>query len=391
MFLRKALGKAVLFILVVVFALSMFAGCGQKQEAKTDTTQPQKTEDKAAQSDTQKAAPAEEKKEGKYIAFSHKSNNYYAFVVMQEGMKRAVESRGWKFEASVADFDSAKQANHILNFVSKKPDAILSDPIDSDGLVDTLDKATAAGIPVGIIDTPTTGGDVAITVAFDNYQAGELAAMEIVKRLEQKYGEPKGIVLNAYGQMSSWAWRLRKEGMDAVFAKYPNIKYLAMPGEGDMKKTNDALINALAQYPNIDAVHAPSDNPSLGLVEALKQKGKWKKVGEEGHVILVTIDAEPVAVQGVLDGYYDATICQDCASYGEIPIEMLEKYTFKGEKVPTGGMYENNKYFWEKAPIIDSPSGPYIQMPAYVIDASNAADPRHWGNVAFNEWGIKYE
>lgn len=218
---------------------------------------------------------------------------------MQEAAKRKAEELGYQFEASVADFDSAKQTNQFINFISKKPAAIISDPNDSEGLVTAIDKAEQAGIPVAIFDTPTTGGNVSFTVAFDNYKAGEMAAMEIVKRLEQKYGEAKGNVLNAYGAMSSSAWRARKEGFDAVMKKYPNINYLAMPAEGDMRKTQDVALNAIAKYKTLDAVHAPSDNPAMGLYEALKQTNQLKKVGEEGHVIFVTIDAEPIALQRI--------------------------------------------------------------------------------------------
>ena len=375
---RDKLKILVFFVLLFAFVLSMFVGCTQQLTQTTKTQQSQKITDA-------KAANAV-----KYIAFVHKSNDYYAFVAMQIGMKKAVESRGWKFEAAVSDFDAAKQADQIQNFITKKPDAILTDPIDSEGLIDTLDKSVAAGIPVSIIDTPTTGGNVAVTVDFDNYLAGQMSAQEIVKRLKIKYGSEKGIVLNAYGQMSSWAWRLRKEGFDDIMDKYPNIKYLAMPAEGDKEKTKDALVNALSQYPNIDAVHAPSDNPALGLQEALEQQGKWRKVGEVGHVIFVTIDAEPIAIQNIEADYYDATVCQDCVCYGEVPIELLEEYTFKGEKVPTTGTYKNNKYYWKEAPFRESPSGPYLVIPPYVIDKANASDPKHWGNVAFNDWGMRY-
>lgn len=390
--MKKNLSRVLVLLLVLTVATVMFAGCGAKKEepAPKEDKQVADTEKKEDTKDEEKAADEEKGDDSKYVAFAHKSLNYYAFVAMMEGMKRYCEDKGWKFESAVSDFDSAKQTNHVINYITKQPDVILSDPIDSDGLVDALDKAVEAGIPVAIIDTPTTGGDVAITVAFDNYQAGELAAMEIIKRLEEKYGEPKGIVVNAYGAMSSWAWRLRKEGMDDTFAKYPNINYIAMPAEGDMKKTNDVLINAIAQHGTVDAVHAPSDNPALGLVEALKQKGMWKKVGEEGHVILVTIDGEPCALQGIEEGYYDATIAQDCASYGEIPLELLEKYTWQGKECPTSGTYKNDKYFWEEAPFEESPSGPYLRIPAYVIDESNYDDPRHWGNVCWDEWGIRY-
>jgi ABC-type sugar transport system substrate-binding protein len=324
------------------------------------------------------------------IALAHKSLDYYAFVAMQEAAKQKTEEYGWDFESAVADFDSAKQMNQFTNFIAKKPLAIISDPNDSEGLVTAINNATNAGIPVGIFDTPTTGGDVGFTIAFDNYKAGEMAAQEIVDRLEEKYGKPKGKVLNAYGAMSSSAWRARKEGFDAVMKKYPEIEYLAMPAEGDMRLTQDVLLNAISQHGFIDAVHAPSDTPAMGLYEALKQTKHLKKVGEKGHVIFVTIDAEPIALQRIEEGWYDATINQDCVAYGEIVLEMLAKYTLQGKDIPVGTTYENDKYYWKSAEIIEGDAGPQMIIDPYVIDNSNFDDPSHWGNVAWNEYGLRY-
>ena len=324
------------------------------------------------------------------IVYANKSQAYYFFVICQEGAKRATEKLGYKFEASVADFDSARQTNQFQNFISKKPKAILSDPIDSEGLIDSVNKAVSKGIPVSIVDTPTTGGDVAVTVAFDNHLAGVMAAEIIVEKLTEKYGEPKGKVFNAYGAMSSWAWRLRREGFEEVMAKYPNIEYLAVPGEGDLLKTNNALTNTLAKHPDIDAVHCPSDNPGMGMAEALKQKGMYKKVGEKGHIIFVTIDGEPIAVKEIKNNYYDACVVQDAISYGGIAVELLNKYTFEGKDVPLGN-YSNDDYYWKEAVIRDSPSGPYVVVPPYRMDETNVDDPRHWGTISETEWGFEYK
>jgi len=324
------------------------------------------------------------------IAFSNKGLDYYFWTVCQVAAQKECEDRGWAFEASDAKLDSARQFDQFVNFINKNPNAIMADPNDSEGLIAAADQAVAAGIPVAIVDTPLSGGDIAVTVAFDNYDAGVLAAEGIVKALEAKYGEPKGIVINAYGAMSSQAWRLRKEGMDQVFSKYPNIDYREVPAEGEISKTQDAVLTQFATGAAIDALHTPSDNPGMGLVSALKMQNKWAKRGEDDHVIIVTIDGEPIANKFIEEGYYDYSIAQDGYSYSAIAIEMLEKYSFKGEDVPLGP-YENNKYYWEKCEIIDSDAGPYVKVPAYEINPENCTDPRHWGIVAEQELNLQYD
>ena len=336
------------------------------------------------------AAGAHAAEKSRFIAFANKGLDYYFWTVCQVGTEFEAKKRGWTFEASDAKLDSARQFDQFVNFINKKPDAIFADPNDSEGLVAAANQAVEAGIPVAIVDTPLTGGNIAITVAFDNYDAGVLAGEALVKALKDKYGEEKGTIVYAIGAMSSEAWRLRREGTDAVMAKYPNIKMYEDPADGEISKTQNFVLNRLTSGETIDALHTPSDNPGMGLVAALKMEDKWAKRGDPNHVIIVTIDGEPISNKFIEQGYYDYSIAQDGYSYSAIAVEMLEKYTFNGQKVPLGP-YENNKFYWEKCEIIDSAAGPYCKVPAYEINPGNASDPRHWGIVAEKEFNLPYD
>ncbi|WP_246018231.1 sugar ABC transporter substrate-binding protein [Pelagibacterium montanilacus] len=324
-----------------------------------------------------------------FVPFSNKSLDYYFFVIEEEAVKRAVEANSWEFQATNANFDNTRQLEQWQSLMLSQPSAIVSDPIDSQAIVSAIRRYNQQNIPVAIIDTPSEGGDVAITISFDNFEGGVMAAEEIVKRLVEKYGSPRGTVLNCYGALESVAWRLRKEGMDSVFAQYPEINYLARPTEGELEQMLSVTLSTLSEYPDLDAVHAPSDSPSRGIATALRQRDRWKPVGEEGHVIFVNIDGEPVALEWIRDGYMDACVSQDPIAYGEIAVEMLQKHSMQGEAVPLG-TYRNEKYFWEEGEIVDGATGPTLIIPAFVIDGSNVDDPRHWGAIAEGEWGIAY-
>ena len=324
-----------------------------------------------------------------FIPYSNKSFDYYFFVIQEEAVKRAVAANEMRFQATNASFDNTRQLEQWQSLMLSQPSAIVSDPIDSQAIVSAIRRYNMKNIPVGIIDTPADGGDVAITVSFDNRLGGVMAAQEIVKRLTEKHGSPRGTVLNCFGALQSVAWRLRKEGMDEEFAKYPDINYLARPTEGALDQMLSVTLSTLSEFPDLDAVHAPSDSPSRGIVTALQQKDRWKKAGEDGHVIFVNIDGEPVALKWIQEGYMDACVSQDPIAYGEIAVEMLVKHALKGEAVPIGA-YENKKYFWEKGEIVAGKTGPTLIIPPFVIDGENAGDKRHWGAIAEKDWGIPY-
>lgn len=325
-----------------------------------------------------------------FVPFSNKSLDYYFFVTQEEAVRRAVEGRKWEFQATNASFDNTRQLEQWQSLLLSQPSAIICDPIDSQAIASSIARYNQRKVPVGIIDTPADGGDVAITVTFDNYQGGVMAAQEIIKRLEAKNGSAKGTVLNCFGALASVAWRLRKEGFEAEMAKHPDINLLSRPTEGQLDLMLSVTLSTLSEYPDLDAVHAPSDSPARGIATALQQRDRWKKVGEEGHVIFINIDGEPIALQLIKEGYMDACVSQDPIAYAEIAVDMIEKHSMKGEAVPLGA-YENAKYFWEKGEIVQSKTGPALVIPPFIIEAANADDKRHWGNIAEKDWGLAYK
>src|SRR5690625_1741376 len=159
--------KRLFSILFLVFVMMLgLIACGkqvnknQGEEVEESTVNNEEVVEEELSSSNEPAGNNNLPSEG-LIALSHKSLDYYAFVAMQEAAKHKTEEYGWDFESAVADNDSAQQMNQFINFISKEPLAIISDPIDSEGLVTAIDNAVDAGIPVGIFDTPTTSGDVA--------------------------------------------------------------------------------------------------------------------------------------------------------------------------------------------------------------------------------------
>ncbi|MEK7753925.1 MAG: sugar ABC transporter substrate-binding protein, partial [Acidobacteriota bacterium] len=69
--------------------------------------------------------------------------------------------------------------------------------------------------------------------------------------------------------------------------------------------------NALQAHPDIDFVFTSSDLLLPSIVSALKTAGKYKKIGEEGHVTLGGFDGDATAYRMLLDGYLDADGVQD--------------------------------------------------------------------------------
>lgn len=363
--------KKILASLIIIFVVAVITGCPSSRQSLTTQTLEIVTEETIN------------------IVFAHKSVNSYFYTIMNEAVKRAAEEKGWLFEISVADYDPMRQNQQILNFIDKKPDAILTTAVDSIAMESVILKANEAGIPLCTIDTNASGGALALDISFDNYHAGQLAAQEIIDRLTEKYGEPKGVVFNAYGKLSSNAWRLRKEGFESVILNCPDITYIPQATEGQPQKVKKALLAAYESYPVIDAVHASSEHPGRGMVEVLQETGRWHKSGDAAHVILVTIDGEPYFTDLIKEGYADAAISQDVIAYGNIAIDLLDKYVLRGITIPAG-KYKMADTYWQECDISVTDGRATVTIPAYVVDRDNCDETTHWAYTAQNIWGFQY-
>ena len=327
--------------------------------------------------------------QGGLAPYSNKSLAFFFFVTQAAAVQRQTKKLGYDYQSTNADSDASQQTQDWQSFLVKSPKFIISDPIDSEGLVPMVKRYNQRNIPVGIIDTPITGGDgkLAFQVAFDNFEGGRLAARRLVDEIEKVHGERKGKVLNCYGALSSSAWSARKDGFEAEMKKNPGIEIISRPNDGLQEQARGVTDQVLAQFPDIRGAHAPSDSLTLGVLQSMKSKNRLKKVGKKGHIVTTSIDGEPMSLHWLREKLIDAEVSQDPIAYGEICVQMLGGRVAQGKKLPTGD-YKNDRYAWKTATIKDEKNGPNMVIPAYFIDQSNVDDPRQWGNRAIKEYGL---
>lgn len=325
----------------------------------------------------------------KAVAWETGYLSFFFFVVLQETVKRESKKRGLTFVGKNANGDSSAQVNDWNSLFLQKPRYLISDALDSEVLVPLTRTGHNKKIPIGMVDTPLTGGDVDISVTFDNRQSGVMAAEKTAELLKARNGSPKGTVLNAYGSLTAVALRERKEGFESTLrSKYPDIKIVSRPQNNDHAQALSVVNTTLREYPTLDAIHLPTDIFLPDAQKAMQSQGRLFPVGNAKHIILTSIDGSPNAHEWLRDGQLDADIAQDPIAYVQICVEMLEKYAVKGKDVPLGP-YENKNYFWEKASIVKSASGPLMTIPPYYVTKENSHDPRHWANIVTDQWKLK--
>ena len=164
--------KVLAILMCAVLALSMVACGGSKEEPATE---PAATEDAAATE-----TPAAEGKDYHFeiIVKSFQSTYWQAAV---KGVEQACAEQGVTANCNgpATESDIADQVQMLNDAIAKAPNGIGLAACDTNSVLDSLQKALDAGIPVVCFDTGVTdapAGSVVATVATDNAAAGACAA-----------------------------------------------------------------------------------------------------------------------------------------------------------------------------------------------------------------------
>ena len=333
--------KLLAISLALLLLVGLFAACAPKEPTKTDDV------------------PEEGKAK---IGFSLSTLGNAFFVGMRAGIVDKCAELGVTLVEANADGDIATQAAQIEDLISQGVQALIVNPVDSDAIVASEKKAVEAGIPVIYCDRGSTGDGYTCFIATDNVAMGVLAAQSIAEFLTDRYGEPKGNVVEIQGLIGTSAARDRGEGFNTEIAKYPNIKIVAQQaGDFNQETSLNVMQNIIQANDQIDAVYGHNDDCTLGALKAIESAGLLKTVGEEGHIYIIGIDGIYDALTAIKAGKIDVTISQTPITMGASAVELALK-------VINGGSVEKN-----------------IDNPFYVIDASNVDDPKNWANATHVE------
>jgi ribose transport system substrate-binding protein len=266
------------------------------------------------------AAPASGAGGGKTkIGFSVSTLNNAFFVGLKLGVEKGAKEQGFELVQTNANGDAQQQVNDVINLLTQGVSAIVLNPIDSKAIIPAVEKANSMGVPVFTLDRGSDGGKVTSFVASDNVALGATGAKWIADQLKARYGSPRGNVVDLIGLVGTTAATDREKGFSDEIAKYPDIKVVArQEGAFDQEKSLNAMTNILQKYPQIDAVFGANDDNTVGAEKAIDNAGRYKPLGDKGHILVIGADGTAQALSAIRAGKQDATISQN-------PIQMAAK------------------------------------------------------------------
>jgi ribose transport system substrate-binding protein len=237
-------------------------------------------------------------------------NSAYWQVVLAGAKKAAkqfgVQSLGYTGADSEANI--AGQISLMENAIAKKPDFIVLAPTSAAPLDNVINKATAAGIKMIIIDSSATTNKFASFLATDNHAGGCLAANTLAAAIKAKTGAAKGQV--AYATFLSGVGSLgaRDKGFTDCIKKYPGIQIVAHKDAAGDQSTKPLSIAAdtLTAFPHLVGYFADNLYTLQGAEKAFAEHHvNMKKVSLDGF------DNTDLEIRNLKAHKLDGVILQD--------------------------------------------------------------------------------
>lgn len=243
---------------------------------------------------------------------------------MEAGMQSEAKKYNYRLIFADANRDSAKQQSQVEDFISKKVDAIVLTPYDSQAIGSAIVEANNANIPVFTADIANASkrGKVVSHVASDNVQGGEMAASLMCKAV----GGSGHIAILDEPEVTSVQDRVK--GFKMGIAKdCPNVKIVAEVDSGGTRdKANSDMSDVLQAHKNLKGVFGINDDTALGAVTAIRAAGA-------SGIAVVGYDATPEARTAIKNGQMYGDAIQHPDKIGALTVDAIHDY-FAGKKVP---------------------------------------------------------
>ena len=227
-----------------------------------------------------------------------------------------------------ANFDAGKQKNDIETVMAKKPDVMLSLPVDPVATASAYKSVTRAGtklvllsnVPKGFVQ----GRDYVTVVTDDLFQMGKHAADALAASIGDK-----GKIAYFFHDASYYVTNQRDQAFKkTIEANYPNIKLVAQQGIADPNKAQDQANAILTKNPDLDGVYVTfSQPPAEGVLSALRNNGNTKTK-------LVSLDLdEPLTVDMARGGNVSGIVSDKAYELGQA-MAMSSAYGLLDRKAP---------------------------------------------------------
>lgn len=359
---------AIILTLAMVFCLAACSGGSEEGPAQSESSEKGTEEKPAKDSDADNPlAGLAVKEDGTPYLLGYIYNetgsgwmsNNTSYV--ESLWKRA----GGEFYGFCSDYDLNKEISAMEDLKQMNPDVILVHPSDSSAIAPAVQSVMDAGYPVFAVDMGVIGATPDSFIHADQVEMGRACGEYMVENFSK---ENPAVVLEIAGGLQQDGAQQRQKGFHEAIEGVDYIEIVQIiDGNWESSKAFDGVQDAFERNAEINAIYTHSDIMMQGIIEGLKVKDRLVPAGEEGHIVICSIDGDQTGMKGIRDGYVDAIAENNPVMHAAVAVNVMLSY-LHGETI-------EDDYL--------------LEVP--VITADNVDDPQWWANLPegdFDNWPV---
>lgn len=360
--------KVLAAMLSAAMVATLLAGCGGSSE-ETTATEPA-AEEEAAESTEEAAEPAEEEAEpaadlsSMSFEIVSKGLQHQYWQAVLKGVNNKADELGVTVNFVGPDSESNidQQVTQLTNALNSNPTAIGLAALSTDSVMDLLQQALDAGIPIigfdsGVPDAPE--GSVLANCSTDNYAAGALAAEKVYEAISDRIAAADGtvrigvvaqdntsesVVYRGLGFIDKIGELAAADGLGvSVVGNDTYIDKATCEVSDDAKVIIDvrvpasvtselsvADVNSLLGESDIMALYGSNEHSANAIISAAENHSE---IGTgDDQIICAGFDSGAAQIEAVRNGVLLGSITQAPVAMGETLVELLVKAA-QGEAV----------------------------------------------------------
>ena len=277
-----------------------------------------------------------------------------------------------------ANGSSTTQVSQCQNLISEGVKVLIINAQNGSALVQVLNSAKKAGIPVIAYDRMINNGPVSLYISYDNEQVGELQAQYLTKvapkgnyvLLEGDATDPNATQFYD-GQMKILDPLITSGAIKVVYKQW-TANYDTNTAETEME---DALTKT---NNNVTAVLSANDSIALGAIQALKGQNLAGKVPITGQ------DADLANTQDIVEGLQTMTVYKPITAEADQAAQAA--LDLISGKTPQATAKENNGYEQVPSILLTPIAVTKANMMSTIVKDNFHTEAQVYANVPKSQW-----
>jgi inositol transport system substrate-binding protein len=269
-------------------------------------------------------------------AFQDLSTGFW--VAGHKAIVTTLEAAGVQVIELNGGHDANRQLEQVKDCIAQGGDGIILTADDGDSGTVVVAEAQESDVPIATFNRPPSDMTKGIIVVADNEAVARAAVDAMVAEAQKKFDATgkKLRPLILMGDLADPNAVQRRAGFMNSIGAHPEL--FEAPVEVATKWNSQVALAgleaAMTADPAIDFLFTSSDFLFPTIQSVLEPLGRWKKAGEDGHMILGGLDGDDGACKLIQEGYVDSTGVQDVYLEAELALNGIMDAITAGETQP---------------------------------------------------------